>query len=122
MLDAAFYRVGVWGIPLATSLVNLVGAAALAYALRGRLGRLGLGAILDSLARVVVASGVAAGVAYPVWWALDDGLGRSFAAQAVAVAVALVAAGAAYLAACRSLRVPELNALLLLVRHRAPAR
>jgi putative peptidoglycan lipid II flippase len=121
-LDAAFYRVGVWGIPLATSLVNLAGAAALAYALRGRLGRLGLGAILDSLARVVVASGVAAGIAYPLWWALDDALGRSFLAQLVAVGAALGAAGGAYLGVCRVLRVPELNALLLLVWHGAPKR
>ena len=71
-LDAAFYRVGVWGIPLATSLVNVAGAAALAYALRARLGRLGLGAILDSLGpghRRVRHGGRGR---LPVWWGLDD--------------------------------------------------
>ena len=114
VLDAAFYRLGVWGIPLATSLVNVAGAAALAYALRGRLGRLGIGAIADSLVRVVAASAVAAGVAYPLWWALDDVAGRSFVAQLVSLGAALLAAGAAYLLSCRALRVPELAALRML--------
>ena len=39
-LNAAFYRVGIWGIPLATSVVNIVGTAALLVVLRRRLGRL----------------------------------------------------------------------------------
>jgi putative peptidoglycan lipid II flippase len=121
-LDVAFYRVGVWGIPLATSLVNVAGAAALAYALRTRLGRLGLGAILDSLVRVIAASGVAAGLAFLVWWGLDDQLGRSFANQIVSLGLALGVAGVAYLGVCRVLRVPELKPLLALVRRRAPAR
>jgi putative peptidoglycan lipid II flippase len=110
-LDAALYHVGVWGIPLATSLVNVAGAAALAYVLRKRLGRLGVGAIADSLGRVVLASAVATGIAYPAWWALDDLAGRSFAAQLVSLGLALLAAGAAYLVSCRALRVPELAAL-----------
>jgi putative peptidoglycan lipid II flippase len=109
--------VGVWGIPLATSLVNVAGAVALAYALRTRLGRLGLGAILDSLVRIVAASGVAAGVAFLAWWGLDDTLGRSFATQIVSLGVALVVAGVAYLGVCRALRVPEINPLLALVRR-----
>jgi len=110
-LDGAFYRFGVWGIPLATSLVNLAGAAALAVVLRRKLGRLGVGAIADSLVRVVVASGIAAGVAYPVWWGLDDLAGRTFAAQLASLGVALAAAGGAYLISCRAFRVPELAAL-----------
>ena len=35
-LDAAFYRFGVWGIPLSTSVVNIAGTAALLYLLRVR--------------------------------------------------------------------------------------
>jgi putative peptidoglycan lipid II flippase len=116
-LDAALYPVGVWGIPLATSLVNLAGAAALAYALRGRLGRLGISAIASSLGRVVVASGIATGVGYPIWWAMDDALGRSFAGQLVSLGVALGLAGASYVAVCRVLGVPELESLRNLVRR-----
>jgi putative peptidoglycan lipid II flippase len=120
VLDLVLYRVGIWGIPLATSLVNVAGAAALAYALRQRLGRLGLATIGDCVARVLVASGCAAGVAYGVWWALDDVLGRSFVAQVVSLGSALLSAGAVYVVACRLLRVAELNAVLGLLK-RPPA-
>jgi putative peptidoglycan lipid II flippase len=120
-LDAAFYRVGVWGIPLATSLVNVAGAFALAYALRSKLGPVGLGAILDSLVRVIVASGVAAGLAFLVWWGIDDAVGRSFAAQIVSVGVALIVAGVGYVGTCRALRIREVEPLLGLLRHGRPS-
>ena len=38
ILDVAFYPVGVWGIPLATSLVNIVGVVLLVVFLRRRVG------------------------------------------------------------------------------------
>jgi putative peptidoglycan lipid II flippase len=114
-LDAAFYRVGVWGIPLATSLVNIAGTAALLLLLRPRLGTLGGRAIVSSYARIVLASGLAAGVAYGVWLGLDDALGRSLGAQVVAVGLALCAATGTYLLFARLLRIRELGALLSLV-------
>ena len=117
VLDAAFYRVGVWGIPLATSLVNVAGALRSPTCCDRRLGRIGLGAILDSLVRVVLASGVAAGLAFLVWWGADDALGRSFAEPDASLLVALAVAGGAYLGSCRVLRVPEVDALLALVRR-----
>ncbi len=117
-LDAAFYRLGVWGIPLSTSLVNVAGAAALAYVLRARLGRLGLAAIASSVVRVVAAAGAATGVGYPVWWALDDALGRSILAQLASLVVALGLAALVYVGACRLMRVPELESLRALVRRR----
>src|SRR5213079_2715441 len=40
-LDAAFYRFGVWGIPLSTSIVNVAGTGALLVLLRRRLGGIG---------------------------------------------------------------------------------
>jgi putative peptidoglycan lipid II flippase len=115
-LDAAFYPVGVWGIPLATSIVNIAGAVALVFFLRGRLGRLDLTAVITSLVRVVVSAGLATAAAFPAWWALDDLLGRSLAAQIVSLGVALVAAVAVYLGACAALNVRELDALRPLVR------
>ena len=39
ILDAAFYRFGTWGIPLATALCNVAGTVALLVLLRRRLGR-----------------------------------------------------------------------------------
>jgi putative peptidoglycan lipid II flippase len=113
-LDAAFYRFGTWGIPLATSVVNVAGSAVLIVLMRRRLGRLGLGAIVDSVARIVVASGALAGAAYGTWYLLDRELGRSFAGQLGSVVVALALGVTAYVIVCKALRVRELGALLAL--------
>jgi putative peptidoglycan lipid II flippase len=118
-LDAAFYRFGTWGIPLATSAVNLAGSAVLLVLMRRRLGRLGGRAIIDSLVRILVGAAVLAGVAYATWYGLDQALGRSFVAQLAAVVCALAAGTAAYLLVCRALKVRELGALLAL-RRRLP--
>jgi putative peptidoglycan lipid II flippase len=113
-LDAAFYRFGTWGIPLATSVVNVAGSAVLLVLMRRRLGRLGFGAIADSVMRIVVASAALAGAAYGIWYVIDRGLGRSFAGQLASVGLALVVGTAVYLLACRALKVRELGALLAL--------
>jgi putative peptidoglycan lipid II flippase len=114
VLFAALYRVGTWGIPLAISLANLAGTAALLVLLRRRLGRLDFGATARTLILVTVASAILAAVAYPVWRVLDDAVGRSLGGQALAVGSALAAGGAAYLISCRLLRIRELEALLSL--------
>jgi putative peptidoglycan lipid II flippase len=113
-LYAALYRVGTWGIPLAISLANLAGTAALLVLLRRRLGRLDFGATARTLILVTVASAALAAVAYPVWRVLDEAVGRSLGGQALAVGTALAAGGAAYLISCRLLRIRELEALLSL--------
>ena len=43
VLDAVFYRFGTWGLPLATSLVNVAGSRALLFLMRRRLGRMNFG-------------------------------------------------------------------------------
>ena len=121
VLDAAFFSFGVWGLPLATSLVNVAGTAALLLLLRRRLGTLELHGTLGAVGRIAVASVPVALVSFGVWWVLDDALGRSFVAQLVSVTAALAAAGAVYLAACRVLRVRELEALLSLRGRRRSA-
>src|SRR5918999_1314615 len=110
-LYAALYRVGTWGIPLAVSLANIAGTAALVVLLRRRLGRLDLSATVSSFVRVTVASALLAGVAFAVWFGLDEALGRSFPAQLASVSAALIAGGLVYLAACRLLGVREIEAL-----------
>ena len=119
VLDAFFYRFGVWGIPLSTSVVNLAGTVALVWVLRRRLGRLDLGALVTSLTRVVVASGVAAAVGWGVWDVIDSGAGRSFLGQIVSLLPALTLAGVAYLGACKALQVRELDAVTGLLRRRS---
>jgi putative peptidoglycan lipid II flippase len=113
-LDAVFYRVGTWGIPLATSAVNIAGTVVLFLLLRRRLGRLELRETADSVGRIVVASGVVAGISFVTWYGIDDAAGRSFLGQLASVGVALAIGLVAYLACCRALRVRELSALLAL--------
>ncbi|HUQ21982.1 MAG TPA: murein biosynthesis integral membrane protein MurJ [Gaiellaceae bacterium] len=109
-----FYRVGVWGIPLAISLANIAGVAMLLVALRRRIGRIDLGSTTRSFLLVSLASGALAAVSYGAWRVLDDVLGRSFAAQLVSLGSALVLGGIVYLIACKALRVREITALLSL--------
>ena len=111
LLDLAFYRVGVWGIPLATAICNVAGTCALIVLLRRRLGSIDGGSIASTMLRVTVAGALVAGVARILWGALDDALGRSFPAQVVSLGAALGAGALTYLAACRLLHVEELRAL-----------
>ena len=114
VLDWAFYSFGVWGIPLATSLVNIAGTAALLLLLRRRIARIDCvdhgthararhACLVCSRRRCVA-----------LWDALDAALGRSVGGQFVSLGVALAAGSVAYLLACRALRVHELEALLAL--------
>jgi putative peptidoglycan lipid II flippase len=114
VLYAIFYRVGVWGIPLAISLANIAGVALLLVALRRRIGRIDLTSTTRSFVLVSLASAALAAVSYGVWRVLDDALGRSFAAQLLSLGVALLLGGIAYVAACKALRVREIEALLSL--------
>jgi hypothetical protein len=87
--------------------------------MRRRLGRLGMGVIGASVARIVVASAALALASYALWYVLDRELGRSFAAQLLAVSTALIGGTVVYVGACKALRVRELGALLAL-RRRLP--
>jgi peptidoglycan biosynthesis protein MviN/MurJ (putative lipid II flippase) len=113
-LNAAFYRFGTWGIPLATSIANVAGTVGLFLLLRRRLGRLEFGQTADSALRIVAASAVLAGVSFGTWYGLDRLAGRSFGGQLLSVGVALAAGTVVYLLCCRALRVRELTALLAL--------
>jgi putative peptidoglycan lipid II flippase len=113
VLDFAFYRLGVWGIPLGTAVCNIAGTWALLVLLRRRLGPVG-GEMGRTVTRVVAVSAVVAGVSYAIWKPLDSTLGHSFGAQVVSLGVALAAAGITFFVGCRTLRVRELDTLLSL--------
>ena len=119
ILAGVLYRVGVWGIPLATSLANVAGTVALLAILRRRLGRLDGRAIASSYGRIALASAAAAAAAFGVWYGLDETLGRSLGAQIVSVGTALVAGASAYLVGAALLRARELRTLLSLRRGSA---
>jgi putative peptidoglycan lipid II flippase len=120
VLDAAFYRLGIWGLPLSTAIVNIAGAFALFLLLRRRLGRLDLRETTRSVTRIVAASAVLAVVLYAVWRPVHDALGDDFGPALVALVLALTAGAFAYAISCRLLGVRELDALLSLIRSRAP--
>jgi putative peptidoglycan lipid II flippase len=117
-LDAVLYGLGIWGIPLATALVNIAGAAALLVALRRRVGPVDSGRMVDAVARIAFASLVFGAVAFGAWFGFDRLLGRTVLAQVVSLGVALGAGVAVYLGVCRALRVRELDALRSMLRGR----
>ena len=77
LLDLAFYRLGAWGIPLATAVVNVFGTVALLILLRRRIGPLEGRETAATVIRVLAASAAVALVAYVLWEPLDSWLGRS---------------------------------------------
>jgi putative peptidoglycan lipid II flippase len=110
-LDAVFYRVGTWGIPLATSLVNIAGTVALIQLLRRKIDRVELRDTLRSTALVLLASAALAVVSHEVWRGFDAVLGRSFVDQIVSLGGGLLAGLLTYLGACLLLGVNELRPL-----------
>ena len=66
---------GVWSIPLATSIANIFGVALLYLELRPVAGRLDERELLRAFVRIAVATALAVGVAYGVWRVLDSLLG-----------------------------------------------
>jgi putative peptidoglycan lipid II flippase len=111
VLDLAFVPLGVWGIPLATSLVNIAGTALLIVLLRRRVGRIHFGEIASSSWRIVIAALLAGGAAFGVWYGFDDLLSRGLLGQFVSVLTGLAAAGGVYIGACLMLGVRELDTL-----------
>jgi putative peptidoglycan lipid II flippase len=117
VLNSVLFRVGVWGIPLATSLVNLAGTAGLLVVFRRRLGRIEGRRTADAYARTTAAALVAAGAAFAAWSLVDGLLGRSLGGQVASVAAGVAAAVAVFLVSARILRIQELDALVSLVRR-----
>ncbi len=118
-LDAVFYRFGIWGIPLSTSLVNIAGTGALLVLFRRRMRAFELGEMTRTFVLVTIASAALAVVAWGSWRGLDAGLGQSLAAQIVSLGAGLVLGYAAFLGMCRLLDVHELETMLRLRRTRA---
>jgi putative peptidoglycan lipid II flippase len=118
VFDAVFYRLGVWGIPLATSTVNVLVVAVLVVLLRRRIGLERLGETTGAVVRITAASVLAAGVAFGAWYGVDAVVGEGALSQLVALAAGLGAGGVVYLGAVRALGLRELEALLLLRARR----
>jgi putative peptidoglycan lipid II flippase len=116
--DAVFYRLGIWGIPLATSTVNVVAAGVLLVMMRRRVGLEHVERTLGVVARVALASAVAAGLAYLAWLGLDELLGQGLVGQVVSLGAGFAVGGLTYVGLVRALGLRELEALLLLRARR----
>jgi len=104
---ALYKPFGIAGIVIGTVAGTLVMTVAQGWLLRSQLGGVEAGRTLASAVRMLGASMLLAGAAYGVWYPLDGVLGRTFAAQAVAVGAAIAAGLAVYAAAVWVLGVPE---------------
>jgi putative peptidoglycan lipid II flippase len=118
LFDTIFYRLGIWGIPLSTSTVNVIAAAVLLEMMRRRVGLEHLGRTTAVVARVTVCAVVAAVLSYAAWYGADTLLGEGVVAQVLALAAGFAVAGLAYVGAARALGLRELEALLLLRARR----
>jgi putative peptidoglycan lipid II flippase len=119
LFSALFYDpFGVGGIVAATAIATAASVAAQAAILRRALGRLELGRLVWTSARVVVASAALAGAAYGVWSVLDDALGRGLGGQIVSLGVALGVGAIVYGVAITLLRIPEAQQIWRLIRRR----
>ena len=119
VLDAVFYRFGIWGIPLSTSLVNIAGhggAPLLLPAPDGWIRARGDGSELRPRGRRV---GGARGVGWGSGTCSTPGSASSFPAQVVSLGAGLVLGYAAFFGVCRLLGVRELDTMLRLRRARA---
>jgi putative peptidoglycan lipid II flippase len=109
---------GVGGIVAATAIATAGSVLAQAVILRGALGRLELGRLAWTTARVLLASAALAAVSRGVWSLLDDELGRGLVAQITSLGVALALGAVVYAAAITMMRVPEAARIWSLVRRR----
>ena len=117
--DTVFYRLGIWGIPLATSTVNVVAATVLLVMMRRRVGLEHVGRTLG----VVGARGRRRSASPPAC-VVGAGTGSTrcsatgVVAQLVSLGAGLAVGGLVYLALARALGLRELEALLLLRARR----
>ncbi len=112
--DTVFYRLGIWGIPLATSTVNVVASIVLLVMMRRRVGLEHVGRTLGVVVRVAIAGAVAAGLAYGAWYGVDSVLGDGLVAQLLSLGAGFGVAVLVYVGLGRALGLRELEALLLL--------
>jgi putative peptidoglycan lipid II flippase len=116
---ALYEPFGIAGIVVGTAAGSLAMTLGQAFFLRRELaGRLEARETLVALAGMLVAAAALAGVAYGVWWGLDELLGRGLAAQILSVCAGLGAGGATYLGAVLAMRIPEARQILALAGGR----
>jgi putative peptidoglycan lipid II flippase len=116
---ALYSPFGVGGIVAATVIATAVSVLAQTIVLRRQLGRLELGRLIWTTARVAAAAGALAGASYGIWYLLDEALGRSLVSQVVSLSVGLGVGAAVYALAISALRIPEWQQIRRLLPRQA---
>ncbi len=109
---------GIGGVVLGTTVANVVLCVLEARVLRRGLGGLELRRTLRAILLILAAAALLGGIAYGVWYALDELLGRSLPAQLVSVGVALTLGGLAYGAVLLRSGLPEARQIVNLFARR----
>jgi putative peptidoglycan lipid II flippase len=109
---------GIGGVVLGTTVSNVVLCVLEARLLRRGLDGLELARTLRAMLLMLVAAALLGGIAYGVWYGLDDLLGRSLPAQLISVGVALALGGLAYAAVLLRSGLPEARQILDLFTRR----
>ncbi len=119
-VSIALYKpFGIAGIVIGTGVSTLAMTLGEAYFLRRELhGRLDGRRTLTVTAQITAASALLAGVAYGVWYGLDDLLGQGLVAQIVSLGTALAAGTALYALTVRALAIPEARQVERLIAGR----
>jgi putative peptidoglycan lipid II flippase len=118
-VSAALYEpLGIGGVVLGTVVSTAAMTVGQSYYLRRRIGSLQLATTFRTSAKIVAAAAVLGGVAYGVWYALEQALGDSLLAQLVAVGSALALGSAIYAAIVLALRIPEAQQIRALFTRR----
>jgi putative peptidoglycan lipid II flippase len=115
---ALYEPFGIAGIVVGTAVASAAMTLAQAYYLRLELHGFEVVRTVSAVARMSVAALALGGVAYGVWWMLDEGLGRSLPAQVVSVGGGLAAGFLVYAGLLLVLRVPEAEQLSRLLEGR----
>jgi putative peptidoglycan lipid II flippase len=124
IVSLALYKpFGVAGLVIGTAVASAGMTLGQAYVLRRLLhGSLEGAAMVSALMRIGVAAALLGVVSYATWWAVDQLVGRSLAAQILSVGSAAVTGAVVYGAAVLALRVREAEQIQRLVRDRVRRR
>jgi putative peptidoglycan lipid II flippase len=118
-VSAALYGpFGIAGVVIGTVVSTIAMTVGQAAFLRHKTGGLELPRTINTTIKILIASAILGGVAYGVWYVLDEALGRSLLAQVISVGTAITAGSVVYAGLVLAMRVPEARQIVDLFARR----
>jgi putative peptidoglycan lipid II flippase len=120
VVSTSLYRpFGIAGIVIGTAVASATMTLLQARRLRAELhGSLDGRRTVLAIGRMCAAAVLLCAVAYPVWYGLDQALGRGLVGQLISVGTAILAGSAAYIAAVLAMHIDEARQIRALVMRR----